>query len=76
MKYTGEMTHRERLHAARGVEALEVGVLWHVPGQLRELHAVGHLGHALGLIGAALSKNIGVFQSSSVKVVPISPNAS
>jgi hypothetical protein len=31
--------------------------------------------HAFGLIGAALSKKISVFQSSSLKVVPISPNA-
>jgi hypothetical protein len=29
--------------------------------------------HAFGLIGTALSKKIGVFQSSSLKVVPISP---
>jgi hypothetical protein len=32
--------------------------------------------HAFGLIGTALSKNISVFQSSSLKVAPISPNAS
>jgi hypothetical protein len=32
--------------------------------------------HAFGLIATALSKNISVFQSSSLKVVPISPNAS
>jgi hypothetical protein len=32
--------------------------------------------HAFGLIGTALSKKIGVFQSRSLKVVPISPNAS
>ena len=31
--------------------------------------------HAFGLIGTALSKKISVFQSSSLKVVPISPNA-
>ena len=31
--------------------------------------------HAFGLIGAALSKKISVFRSSSPKVVPISPNA-
>ena len=30
---------------------------------------------AFGLIGAALSKNSSVFQSSSLTVVPISPNA-
>ena len=29
-----------------------------------------------GLIGTALSKKISVFQSSSLKVTPISPNAS
>ena len=29
-----------------------------------------------GLIGTALSKKISVFQSGSLKVVPISPNAS
>ena len=29
-----------------------------------------------GLLGTALSKNIGVFQSSSLKLVSISPNAS
>ena len=32
--------------------------------------------HAFGLIGTALSKKISVFRSSSLKVVPISPNAS
>jgi hypothetical protein len=32
--------------------------------------------HAFGLIGAALSRKIGVFQSSSPKLAPISPNAS
>jgi hypothetical protein len=32
--------------------------------------------HAFGLIGTALSKKIGVFLSSSLKMVPISPNAS
>ena len=32
--------------------------------------------HVFGLIGTALSKKISVFQSSSLKVVPISPNAS
>ena len=32
--------------------------------------------HAFGLIGTDLSKNISVFQSSSLKVVPISSNAS
>jgi hypothetical protein len=32
--------------------------------------------HALGLIGAALSEKIRVFQSGSLKMVPISPNAS
>jgi hypothetical protein len=32
--------------------------------------------HAFGLIGTALSKKIGVFQSSSLKVVSLSPNAS
>ena len=32
--------------------------------------------HAFGLIGTALSKKISVFQSSSLKVVPISPNVS
>jgi hypothetical protein len=31
---------------------------------------------ALGLIGTALSKKISVFEPSSLKVVPISPNAS
>jgi hypothetical protein len=31
---------------------------------------------AFGLIGTALSKKISVFQSSYLKVVPISPNAS
>jgi hypothetical protein len=31
--------------------------------------------HAFGVIGTALSKKISVFQSSSLKVVPISPNA-
>ena len=38
--------------------------------------AVRRLYHAFGLIGTALSKKISVFQSSSPKVVPISPNAS
>jgi hypothetical protein len=32
--------------------------------------------HAFGLIGTALSKKTSIFQSSSLKVVPISPNAS
>jgi hypothetical protein len=32
-------------------------------------------GHVFGLIGTALSKNIIVFQTSSLKVAPISPNA-
>ena len=32
--------------------------------------------HAFGLIGTTFSKKISVFQSSSLKVVPISPNAS
>jgi hypothetical protein len=32
--------------------------------------------HAFGLIGTTLSKKIFVFQSSSLKVVPITPNAS
>ena len=32
--------------------------------------------HAFGLIWTVLSKNISVFQSSSLKVVRISPNAS
>jgi hypothetical protein len=32
--------------------------------------------HAFGLLGTALSKKISVFQSSALKVVPISPNAS
>ena len=31
--------------------------------------------HALGLVGTALSKKISVFQSGSLKVVPIRPNA-
>jgi hypothetical protein len=31
--------------------------------------------HAFGLVGTALSKKISVFQPSSLKVVPISPNA-
>ena len=32
--------------------------------------------HAFGLIGTALSEMISVFQSSSLKMVPITPNAS
>jgi hypothetical protein len=32
--------------------------------------------HAFGVIGTALSKKISVFHSSSLKVVPITPNAS
>jgi hypothetical protein len=32
--------------------------------------------HMFGVIGAALSKKISIFQSSSLKVVPITPNAS
>ena len=32
--------------------------------------------HAFGGIATALSKNIGVFQASSLKVAPITPNRS
>jgi hypothetical protein len=40
------------------------------------LNQTSHCYHAFGLIGTALSKKIGVFQSRYLKVVPISPNAS
>jgi hypothetical protein len=40
--------------------------IFHVP-HTRTLY------HAFGVIGAALSKKIGIFQSSALKAVPISP---
>jgi hypothetical protein len=58
-----------------GVAAGE-GWQWHGGRVVGRARWPGCAHHAFGLIGAALSQNIGVFHSSSPKVVPISPNAS
>jgi hypothetical protein len=46
------------------------------PRRRRGEAQLGEAYHAFGLIGTALSRKIGVFRSSSLKLVPISPNAS
>jgi hypothetical protein len=43
---------------------------------LSSSHSAEHTYDAFGLIGTALSRKISVFHPSSLKVVPISPNAS
>jgi hypothetical protein len=83
------MIHRFYLFSAppslgdnRMLPYLDVGAHGGGVGQLRaHLHIgplprVGRAYHAFGLIGTALSKEIGLFQSSSLRVVPISPNVS
>jgi hypothetical protein len=75
----GASRHRQQQKAAQGGAA----ALEHVAGADYQYKAGAAIAekpsrpryHAFGLIGAALSKKISVFRSSSPKVVPISPNA-
>ena len=60
-------------HLGSRGEAIKMGGATNLPCSV---HLKDCSYHAFGRIGAALSKKISVFQPSSLKVVPISPNAS